>query len=44
MEIKSKEKEKKDRWWILDVVEFIVEGLELLFVLPRVVFRFLRDL
>ena len=44
MEIKSKEKEKKDRWWVFDVIEFIVEGLELLFFLPRMVFRFLKDL
>lgn len=44
MEIKSKEKEKKDRWWFFDVVEFIVEGLEMLFVLPRMVFRCLKDL
>ncbi|WP_276323892.1 hypothetical protein [Planococcus halocryophilus] len=41
MEIKTK---RKNRGWIFDVIEFILEGLELLFVLPRMVFRFLKDL
>lgn len=36
MEIKTKEKEKKDRWWIVDV---ILESLEILFVIPRFVLR-----
>lgn len=36
MEIKTKEKEKKDRWWIVDV---ILEIVELVFVIPRVVLQ-----
>lgn len=44
MEIKTKTKEKKDRWWIFEVIDFFVGIVEILFYLPRVVFRFLRDL
>ncbi|MGE6369644.1 hypothetical protein ACQKDD_11305 [Planococcus kocurii] len=40
MEIKTKEKEKKDRWWIFDV---ILEGLEILFYIPRLVLRIVLE-
>lgn len=40
IETKTKEKkEKKDRWWIVDVLDFF----ELFFFLPRLVLRFFRD-
>ncbi|AIY04437.1 hypothetical protein Plano_0472 [Planococcus sp. PAMC 21323] len=44
MEIKTKTKEKKSRWWIFDVIEFILGCLELIYFLPRMVFRFLKEL
>lgn len=44
MEIEKKErKEKKDRWWILEVFDFFFSVIELVFYLPRLVFRFLKD-
>ncbi|MGH2318712.1 hypothetical protein ACRC6Q_13140 [Planococcus sp. SE5232] len=44
MAIKTKTKEKKDRWWIFDVIDFFVGIFEILFYLPRMVFRFLKEL
>ena len=44
MEIKTKTKDKKNRWWIYDVFEFFINVMEILFYLPRGVMRFMRDL
>lgn len=44
MEIKTKTKEKKDGWWIFDVIDFFIGILEILLYLPRMVFRFLKEL
>lgn len=42
MEIETKKKEKKekkDHWWIVDAIDFF----EVLFFLPRLILRFLKD-
>lgn len=43
MAIDSKSKETKDRWWIFDIVEFLLGMLEIVVCIPRLVFRFLKD-
>lgn len=43
MEIETKKKEKKDRWWIVEVFDFFISIFEILFYIPRMVLRFLRD-
>ncbi len=40
MELKTKEKEKKDHWWLFDVV---LESLEILFYIPRMVLRIVLE-
>lgn len=44
MKIKTKSKEKKDRWWIFDVIDFFIGIVEILFYLPRLFFRFIKEL
>lgn len=44
MEVKTKMKDKKDRWWIYDIFEFFIGVMEILFYLPREVLRFMKDL
>ncbi|MFD1863189.1 hypothetical protein [Planococcus chinensis] len=39
-----KKKEKKSKGWIWDVLEFVGNLAELIFLIPRTVFRFLKDL
>lgn len=43
MAIKTKTKEKKDRWWIFEVVDFFIGIVEILLYLPRLVFRFFKE-
>ncbi|MDN7227233.1 hypothetical protein QWY15_08025 [Planococcus sp. N064] len=43
MEKKRRKKEKKDRWWIWDVVEFFLELLDLLLYIPRLIIRIVRE-
>ncbi len=41
MEVAAKKEEKKDRWWIF---ELLLEAVELLIYIPRLVFRFIREI
>jgi len=44
MAIKTRSKDKKDRWRIFDVIDFFTSIVDVIFFLPRSVFRFLKEL